>query len=335
MLAHPPLLFSSGDPVLDRRLDWARGLMQRGEAAAAAELLQETVAGAPDFLAGFFLLGEAQARAGEREGAVIAFHRALALDPPDRLGTRLQLARLGATPVEGAMTEAYVRSLFDQYASRFDAEITGALAYRGPALLRAAVERVAASHGMPARYSRVLDLGCGTGLMGAAIRDLAGELVGVDLSPAMVAAAQAKQLYDRLVVGDLLEFLAADAGSFDLILAADVLVYMDDLRPVLAAAAPRLAGLLAFTVETHRGENVILRESLRFAHGEAHLRAAATAAGLATALLEPASTRTEKGLPVEGLLAVLASPASEIQSRRNMKVARNPVASANSAVARP
>ncbi|MDO8534407.1 MAG: methyltransferase domain-containing protein [Xanthobacteraceae bacterium] len=312
MLAHPPLLFSSGDPVLDRRLDWARGLMERGEAAAAAELLHESVAGAPDFLAGFFLLGEALARAGKSEEAVTAFRRALALDPPDRLGARLRLARLGAAPIEDAMTDAYVCALFDQYAARFDAELAGALAYRGPALLRAAVERVAAAHGMPARFSRVLDLGCGTGLMGAAIRDLAGELVGVDLSPAMVATAQAKQLYDRLVVGDLLEFLAADAGSFDLILAADVLVYRDDLRPVLAAAAPRLAGLLAFTVETHRGENVILRESLRFAHGEAHLRAAATATGLATALLEPASTRTEKGLPVEGLLAVLTAPASEI-----------------------
>jgi predicted TPR repeat methyltransferase len=181
----------------------------------------------------------------------------------------------------------------------------------------------------------VLDLGCGTGLMGAAIRDLARELEGVDLSPAMVATANTKGLYDRLVVGDLVDFLAAEAESFDLMIAADVFVYMDDLRPVLAAVAPRLAGLLAFTIETHGGNHVILRESLRFAHGEAHVRAATTAAGLEIALLEPASTRTEKGLPVAGLLAVLASSARAIQSRRNMKVARKPVTSANSAVTSP
>ncbi len=321
MLARP-LFLSSGDPVLDRRLDWARGLIENGETAAAAELLGATLAQVPDFLAGFFLYGEACALAGRKQEAVIAFRRALALDPRDRLGARLYLSRLGAAPVAGAISADYVRALFDQYAARFDEELTGALAYRGPALLRAAIERVVVARGLPRRFSRVLDLGCGTGLMGAAIRDLARELEGIDLSPAMVAAANAKGLYDRLVVGDLLDFLADATGSFDLMIAADVLVYMDDLRPVLAAAAQRLTpGLLAFTVETHDGENVILRESLRYAHGEAHVRAAATAAGIEIALLEPASTRTEKGLPVAGLLAVLAgtrtrhSVAPEYESR--------------------
>ena len=335
MLTRPLVLLSSGDPVVDRRLDWARGLIDNGEAAAAAALLGETLPQAPDFLAGFFLYGEACSLAGRKEEAVGAFRRALALDPKDRLGAKLHLAHLGAAPVAGAISTDYICALFNQYAARFDAELTGALAYRGPALLRAAIKRTAAARGLPHNFSRVLDLGCGTGLMGAAIRDLARELEGVDLSPAMVTAADAKGLYDRLVVGDLLDFLAAEAESFDLMIAADVLVYMDDLRPVLAVAASKLAGHFAFTVETHDGAHVILQESLRFAHGEAHVRAAATAAGLEIALLEPASTRTEKGLPVASLLVVLAAPARAVQSRRNMKVARKPVTRANKAVTRP
>jgi predicted TPR repeat methyltransferase len=308
MLAPPPLLLSSGDPVIDRRLEWARGLIAEDEVAAAAELLRETLAAAPGFLAGFFLLGEAYERAGEREHAIASFRRALAIDPQDRLGAGLRLARLDAAPSAGAMSDAYVRALFDQYAARFDAEVVGSLGYRGPVLLRAAVERAAAARGLPPHFARVLDLGCGTGLMGAAIRDRSGELIGVDLSPAMIAAARAKGIYDRLAVGDLASFLAADGERFDLILAADVFVYVDDLGPVLAAAGRKLdAGLIAFTVETHVGEEVIVRESLRFAHGEVHLRAAAAAAGLDIALLEPASTRTEKGSAAEGILAVLAA----------------------------
>jgi predicted TPR repeat methyltransferase len=172
--------------------------------------------------------------------------------------------------------------------------------------------------------------------MGAAIRDLADELVGVDLSPAMIAAARAKALYDRLAAGDLVEFLSAEQDKFDLILAADVFVYLDDLQPVLAAAAGRLrSGLIAFTIETHDGDDVILHASLRFAHGEAHLRHAAGNAGLEVAILEPVSMRTENGAPVGGLLAVLAAPLDRTQSRRNSTLASKPLASASSAVASP
>ena len=47
-------------------------------------------------------------------------------------------------------------------------------------------------------FGAMLDLGCGTGLGGAAFRPFVDRLVGVDLSPAMIAQAAAKGLYDRL-----------------------------------------------------------------------------------------------------------------------------------------
>jgi predicted TPR repeat methyltransferase len=305
----PSLFISSGDPLLDRRFEWADGLLGRGEPRAAAELLEETLARAPAFIAGWFLLGHARDQAGEHRGAIAAYRRALALDPNDRLGAGLRLARLGARKALGAMPRAYVRTLFDQYAARFERELRDALHYRGPDLLREAIDGV---FGADRRFARALDLGCGTGLMGEVMRGRADELVGVDLSPAMLAAAERKRIYDRLVVGDLVSFLATENRPFDLIVAADVFVYFDDLAPVLRSAARRLAasGAIAFSVETHAENGVILRDTLRFAHGEPHLRAATAEAALEVAYLARASTRTEKNSPVEGLVAVLRAAAA-------------------------
>jgi len=304
----PSLFISSGDPLLDRRFEWADGLLGRGEPRAAAELLEETLARAPEFIAGWFLLGHAREQAGERRGAIEAYRRARALDRDDRLGAGLRLARLGEREASGAMPRAYVRTLFDQYAARFDGELRDALHYRGPELLRRAIDKV---FGADRRFARALDLGCGTGLMGEVMRGRTDELVGVDLSPAMLAAAERKRIYDRLAVDDLVSFLATEERPFDLIVAADVFVYLDDLAPVLHLAAGRLAasGAIAFSVETHAGHGVILRDTLRFAHGEPHVRAAAAEAALDVAYLAKASTRIEKNSPVEGLLAVLRAAA--------------------------
>jgi predicted TPR repeat methyltransferase len=224
------------------------------------------------------------------------------------LGAGLHLVRLGALPA-GDMPAAYVRTLFDQYAERFDTALTQGLAYRGPALLRDAIETVCAAAQRPMRFPDMLDLGCGTGLAGAAFRPVVGRLTGVDLSDRMVAVAAAKNIYDRLETGDLLPFLhtqARERRSYGLILAADVFAYLAWLPPAVTAAARALApgGFIAFTTETHAGDDVILGDKLRYAHGAAHVRAAVAGAGLALRTLAPASSRSEAGVPVPGLVVV-------------------------------
>jgi predicted TPR repeat methyltransferase len=199
--------------------------------------------------------------------------------------------------------------LFDQYAARYDTALTGRLAYRGPALLREAVEKVTHAAGRPVHFSSILDLGCGTGLGGAAFRPVTGRLVGVDLSPAMIAQAAAKDLYDRLGTADLADFLAEEAGAaalYQLVLAADVFVYVNDLGPIVAAVARVLApgGLFAFTVETHSGDGVQLLPTLRYAHGAAYIRRALAGAGLTLASISEAAVRSEKGMPVDSLVVV-------------------------------
>jgi len=263
---------------------------------------------APAFATAWFALGAIRDRLGDRAGAVAAFAKARDADPDDYHGARLQLARLGSGAASPAMSEAYVRRLFDQYAARYDAALTERLAYRGPALLRQAVEQALRAVGRPLRLSSMLDLGSGTGLAGAALRPMVDRLVGVDLSPAMIAQASTKGLYDRLVTADLADFLAdeaGDKGNYHLVLVADVFVYVNDLAPIIDGIARILApgGLLAFTVETHGG-GVKLLPTLRYAHGEDYVRGVLDAAGLAPAHLAKAAVRSEKGVPVDSLVAV-------------------------------
>ena len=175
--------------------------------------MRQTVELAPAFATAWFALGAIRDRLGDRAGAIAAFEKARDADPDDYHGARLQLARLGSGEAAPAMSETYVRRLFDQYAGRYDAALTERLAYRGPALLRDAVEQQMRATGRPLHFPSMLDLGCGTGLGGAAFRAIVDRLVGVDLSPAMIAQAESKGLYDRLATADLTDFLIAEAGS--------------------------------------------------------------------------------------------------------------------------
>jgi predicted TPR repeat methyltransferase len=298
---------SSGDLIADRRYRFGRDLAARGDFSAAADLFAQAIEAAPRFAPAWLALGEARARLGDKAGAAGAFQMALQIDPQDHYGAALHLARLGAADAAQAMSPAYLRTLFDQYAPRFD-DALESLGYRAPSCLRDAVETFCRDAGRGAAFGEVLDLGCGTGLAGASFRPLARRLTGIDLSPAMIAQARGKQIYDRLETGDLLQFLAAenDRGAvYDLVIAADVFNYLFDLAPAVAAVASVLGsgGLFAFTVEAG-GEGVELGEKLRYRHGADHLRAALAAAALRLEELSRIATRTEAKQPVPGLLAL-------------------------------
>jgi predicted TPR repeat methyltransferase len=304
---HPqPIHLSSGNLIADRRFEWARDRQAKGDLAGAADLLTQALELAPAYASAWFMLGELREKLGDRSAAIAAFEQARDADPRDRHGAALHLIRLGVQSA-GAMPEGYVRALFDGYAPDFDRALTEGLNYRAPELLLRAAE---ASHpGRRMKFGSLLDLGCGTGLAALPFRPCSGWMLGVDLSPAMLAQARAKGLYDRLIEAEVLAFLADEAkikARYHLVLAADVFTYLDDLMPVLKSVAQVLAspGHLAFSVETHEGDGVILRETLRYAHGKAHVQAALAAAGLKPISLDFASTRAEKGVPVPGLIVV-------------------------------
>lgn len=287
-------------------LEAALYLAELGRHRESVEILERCVRRHPELPAARFHLGTVWRQLAEPEKAAQQFRRYIALDPEDPLGAAAELDALARPATE--LPATYLRSLFDQYADEFDRNLVKDLNYRAPEILRQAVDRCWRA---PASGADVLDLGCGTGLGGAAFRDLARRLHGVDLSPRMLERASARGIYDSLAVGDAVAALRAETAAWDLVIAADVLVYLGDLAPLFTAARQALkpGGLLAATAEAADGVEPILKPTRRFGHPESYLRRAATAAGLTIAVLEPASTRTEKGEPVAGHVMVLTRAA--------------------------
>ena len=282
-------------------------LVALGEALLAAENLpaaigelQRALRLDPDHAQARFLTGRAWAAAGEADKALEVFTQ---LDP-DTPGLAAWMMRAEAMKSAARSDPGYVRHLFDQFSADYDARMRGALAYAAPEILGELAGMV--MHGRTGL--RVLDLGCGTGLAGAVFRARAARLDGLDLSPAMVTKARAKELYDHLAVGDIETALAAPGPPYDLIVAADTLVYLGDLAALLRGVRARLEpdGYFLFTVEAGP-EDFALGPKRRWRHSEAYLRRAAGEAGFVVAGLVEASPRTEAQQPVAGFAVALAA----------------------------
>jgi predicted TPR repeat methyltransferase len=215
--------------------------------------------------------------------------------------------KLGLLPPAKLRAE-HVADLFDKYADRFDKHLRDNLGYRIPEQLTQAI--VAARQG-DTRPMDVFDLGCGTGLCGPLLRPMAATLRGVDLSPAMLEKARARGVYDELVQGDLVDAVKARPRAFDLLTAADVMIYLGDLAPVLEAAAQALrpGGLLAFSVEASGGDRYYLQQPIRrYAHSKPYLEHVARIFGFEQRSFEPVMVRYERHEPVAGYVIVLALP---------------------------
>ena len=304
-MAHPSQ--SSHDLLADRRFAWASALAADGDIEAAADLFGQVVERVPDWAPGWAALAEALGRLG-RPDALPTWRRVLELDPADRLGAGLHIARLSGSVADG-MPAAYVAALFDGYADRFERHLVEDLAYCGPRLVTAALDRLA-----PGRtFSRALDLGCGTGLMARAIAGRTRRIDGIDLSRRMVERATATGLYARVVTGPIEAALAAPA-AYDLILAADVLAYVGALGPVMSGAARSLVagGLFVFTLQAIEpavaGSTIELGQDLRFAHSRRYVEDAVAEAGLRLLALDDGAVRTERGVPVPGWVGAADRP---------------------------
>jgi len=253
-------------------------------------------------------LGVLACEHGARGEAAQHFRRCLDWDPDDRWGARILLAHLGAGAAPERTSQAHLLNLYETR-SRFWDQESG---YLGAGLVAQAYRRHA-----PSADGRILDIGCGTGLVGAAVRDLAGRLEGADISPAMLEKARAKNLYDGLFETDLAAFMAGRDGTYDAVLGAATLIHFGDLGPLFQAASRCLrdAGLFIFTVFPHDdadgaayavAASTGLAQSGCFRHSIPYLERLAANNGFAVLDLEKTiHEHDQAGHPVSGLLAVL------------------------------
>ncbi|MBN2576166.1 MAG: tetratricopeptide repeat protein [Deltaproteobacteria bacterium] len=263
-------------------------------AAEAVEAYREAARLSPESAAMCRNLGIALYMAGRIEEAAEMYRRCLALAPDDARARHLLAACTGKDTPPRASDE-YVRTEFDHLAADFDAKLAS-LEYRGPALVAEAVDEIAAT--LPPRLA-VLDAGCGTGLCAPLLRPRATRLVGVDLSPAMVALARERGGYDELVVAELTAFLRQHERSYDLVVSADTLVYFGDLAEFAAASAGALrpGGALIFTLErAEPGEaeaGYRLNPHGRYSHTRDYVARVLAGAGFVDTAIREISSRKE------------------------------------------
>jgi predicted TPR repeat methyltransferase len=157
-------------------------------------------------------------------------------------------------------------------------------------------------------FVSALDLGCGTGLCAPPLQGRVARLTGVDLSPRMLALAQARGLYDALHEAELLQWLQQARAGFDLVLAADVFIYIGDVAPVFGEVWRVLlpGGLFAFSVEAAADDQPAqLGPQLRYRHGLQALTALARSSGFDVHSVQRRALRHEQRQAIEGLLMVL------------------------------
>ncbi len=297
-------LATEGDSA-DALLHRATALAQLGRPHEALAAFRRLLAIDPRHAAAWSGSGTLLREMDRSEEATHAFREAL------RHGADADLHGFYLASVEpgraapAAPPPAYVAALFDGYADDFDAHLVGQLRYQAHHQL---VDRLVARAG--GRYRSALDLGCGTGLCGPLVRPMVERLSGVDVSARMLEKARALGVYDRLEQADIVDFLAEADEPYDLVLAADVFIYVGDLAPVFARLQRAMArGVFCFSVEALEddddGAGFRLQSSLRYAHSMGCLLNLAHAHGFEVVAIERAPVREDQREVVEGLYVVL------------------------------
>ena len=246
-------------------------------------------------------------KAGDIDAAVEAYRKVLEIDPEDHGGAAVRIASMGRGETPPKAPDAYVETLFDQHAEVFEDMLVEQLGYAVPMMVRQRLQALSLGP-----FQRLLDLGCGTGLTGEALRDMIDDMTGIDISENMVELAHEKELYETLYVAELEDFLEDnDDEAFDLVTATDVLPYLGALEPLFFGAAENMAagGLLIFSSETLPADVLGERPYMvgphqRFAHSETYVRQRLDATGFDVVEVTDINVRMQDGNPTPGHLFI-------------------------------
>jgi predicted TPR repeat methyltransferase len=246
-------------------------------------------------------------KSGDIDAAVAAYHEVLEIDPEDHGGAAVRIASLGRGETPPKAPDAYVETLFDQHAESFEDILVAQLGYAVPVMVRQRLQELKLGP-----FKRMLDLGCGTGLTGGTLRDMADDITGIDISENMVEIAHEKDLYETLYVAEVEDFLEDnDDEPFDLVTATDVLPYLGALEALLFGAAENMVagGIFAFSSETLpdatlAGRPYMVGPHQRFAHARSYIEERLAATGFEIVEISDINVRMQNGEPSPGHLVI-------------------------------
>jgi len=123
------------------------------------------------------------------------------------------------------------------------------------------------------RNGPVLDLGCGTGLVGHELNPCFSSIDGVDLSQSMLNVAQTKSIYNKLIHEDIVQFLGISELDYQYFVAADVFIYIGELSEVfrLIKSRNKRSGNVIFSTEHSEIDGYHLEKSGRYSHSKSYI----------------------------------------------------------------
>ena len=262
----------------------------------ATENYSQAIKLKPDFAEAYNNLGNTLRKRGMLKDAEKSYAKAIAIDP-SYLSAKHMLAALRGETTKTAPRD-YVEALFNASAGCFDSSLVNVLEYKIPKVITDIIIKDNEFNSS----SSIIDLGCGTGLFGAEIKQFCGYLEGVDLSRKMLDEAKKKNVYDKLIKQDIVDYLSNKSLKVDYFVATDVFIYVGDLLDVfrLIKSQNRTSGRLAFSTEDYDGDGFFLEKSGRYSHSKRYIDGLCEKFGYKLRYFGTQALRNERNEPIKG-----------------------------------
>lgn len=240
----------------------------KGQILDALDLLEILIKNSPKDALLFNMIGGCYAALGKVDMSIQNYEKALALKPNYAIPQHMINSLTGNTSKEPP--KEYVKNLFDDYAQKFNDSLVEKLQYKLPFIIKEIIYKL---NNAKSTFKKVVDLGCGTGLAGPDLREISDNLTGIDLSSNMIDKARKLDIYDNLIVGDIVEQLGLLEEKYDLFVALDVFIYIGEPTNFFNAVKKccNKNSLFIFSIETQEDEGYSLLKSSRYAHSDSYI----------------------------------------------------------------
>ena len=276
-------------------------LNEQGKLEDALLAFEKAIVINPDYADVYNNMGGSLREQGRIDEAIDAFKKVISINPDHESAKHMLSSLSGDTPKTAP--KQYVESLFDGYAAKFENSLTGNLGYNIPGLITNLLVELSRSKSL----GSVLDLGCGTGLLGSEIKNYCSNLEGVDLSDRMLKIADQKKVYSNLSKIDIVEYLSSHQLSFDYFIALDVFIYVGDLYEIfrLIKSKNKKPGKLVFSTEHTEKDGYHLLQTGRYSHSKSYIESLCREFGYEISHFSISDLRKERKVYLEGGIYIL------------------------------